>query len=141
MGQYWTSTTWTPPNPAVYPHAVIFFDIPANATVTLQNELDNYTWNGLCTSTPRTVIIVVNNATVGSGGVTLNSNNLVSGALFIQKGSLKFNGNATWTGTIWADSIEQWNGNATSQLTSCFLQNLPGGLMSIKSTRFREVDR
>ena len=47
----------------------------------------------------------------------------------------------TWTGTIWADTIEQWNGNATSQLTSCFLQNLPGGLMSVKSTHFREVDR
>ena len=44
-------------------------------------------------------------------------------------------------GLAWADTIEQWNGNATSQLTSCFLQNLPGGLMSVKSTRFREVDR
>ena len=141
MGQYWTSTSWTPPNPTLHPHAVIFFDLPANGRVTLQNELDGYTWNGLCTSAPKTVIIVVKNATAGSGGVTLNSNNQVSGALFVPKGSLQFNGTATWTGTIWADQIEKWNGSATSQLTSCFLQNLPGGLMTIKTTRFREVDR
>jgi hypothetical protein len=145
MGQYWTSgTSWTPPNPAIHPHAVIFFDLPASgstATVTIQNELDGYAWNGLCATTPKTLIIVVNNATSGNGGVTVNSNVALAGALFVQHGTLKFNGNAVWTGTIWADTIEQWNGSATSQLTSCFLQNLPGGLMSVKSTRFREVDR
>ena len=79
-----------------------------------------------CTAPPKTLIIVVNNATTGNGGVTLNSGNNLAGALFVQKGTLKFNGTATWTGTLWADTIEQWNGNATSQLTSCFLQNLPG---------------
>jgi len=141
MGQYWTSTTWTAPNPVTHPHAVIFFDLPADGTVSLQNELDAYTWDGECTSTPKTVIIVVNNASKGTGGVHLNSNNVISGALFVQKGSLQFNGAASWTGTIWADTIEKWNGSAESKLTSCFLQNLPGGLMSIKSTRFREVDR
>jgi hypothetical protein len=145
QGNYWTSgASWTPPNAAVQPHAVIFFDLPASgpgATVTIQNELDSYTWNGECTSTPKTVIIVINNATTGNGGVTLNSGNDLSGALFVQKGTLKFNGTATWTGTIWADTIEQWNGSATSQLTSCFLQNLPGDFMAVKSTRFREVDR
>ena len=145
QGNYWTSgTAWTPPNPAVHPDAVIFFDLPASgpgATVTIQNELDAYAWNGQCATPPRTVIIVVNNATTGNGGATVNSNGNLAGAIFVQKGTLKFNGTITWTGTIWADTIEQWNGNATSQLTSCFLQNLPGGLMSIKTTRFREVDR
>jgi len=141
MGQYWTSTTWTPPNPAIHPHAVIFFDLPPNGRITLQNELDGYAWDGQCTSTPKTVIIVVNNSTMGNGGVDLNSNNVVAGALFVAKGTLKFNGTATWTGTIWADTIEKWNGSSTSQLTSCFLQNLPGGLMTIKTTHFREVDR
>ena len=107
----------------------------------MQNELDAYTWDGECTSTPKTVIIVVNNSSKGTGGSHLNSNNVISGALFVQKGSLQFNGSVRWTGTIWADTIEKWNGNAQSQLTSCFLQNLPGGLMTIKTTRFREVDR
>lgn len=145
QGNYWTSGSgWTPPNPAVHPDAVIFFDLPASgpgATVTIQSELDPYAWDGQCTSPPKTVIIVVNNATTGNGGATINSNGKIAGAIFVQKGTLKFNGGITWTGTIWADTIEQWNGNATSQLTECFLQNLPGGLMSIKSTRFREVDR
>jgi hypothetical protein len=141
MGQYWTSTTWTPPNPAVNPHAVIFFDLPASGTVTLQNELDAYTWDGECTSAPQTVILVVNNASKGTGGVQFNSNNTIAGALFVQKGYLQFNGGVNWTGTIWADTIEKWNGNAESQLTQCYLDNLPGGLMTIKLTRFREVDR
>jgi hypothetical protein len=145
QGNYWTSgTSWTPPNAATTPNAVIFFDLPASgptATVTIQNELDSYAWDGQCATTPKTLIIVVNNTTSGNGGATVNSNVALAGALFVQHGTLQFNGTATWTGTIWADTIEQWNGNATSQLTSCFLQNLPGGLMSVKSTRFREVDR
>jgi len=142
QGNYWTSATgWTPPNPAVYPHAVIFFDVGPNVTLGLQNELDAYSWNGQCTTPAKTLVIVVNNSSVGSGGVTLNSNNNLAGALFVQRGQLKFNGTATWTGTIVADSFQQWNGNATSQLTSCFLQNLPGSLMQVSPTRFREVDR
>ena len=145
QGNYWTSgTSWTAPNPTTTPNAVIFFDLPASgptATVTIQNELDGYDWDGNCATTPKTVIIVVNHATTGNGGAIVNSNGHIAGAIFVQKGTLKFNGTVTWTGTIWADTIEQWNGNATSQLTSCFLQNLPGGLMSVKSTRFREVDR
>jgi hypothetical protein len=141
MGQYWTSTTWTPPNPVLHPHAVIFFDLPANSTVTLQDELNAYNWDGECTGAPKTLIIVINNASKGTGGVTFNSNNVLSGALFVQKGSLQFNGGVQWTGTIWADTIEKWNGSAESKLTSCFLANLPGGLMTIKPTRFREVDR
>lgn len=141
MGQYWTTGTWTPPNPVTHPHAVIFFELGANDTVTLQDELNGYTWDGECTSSPKTIILVVNNSSKGTGGVTFNSNNVLSGALFVPKGSLQFNGGVKWTGTIWADTIEKWNGSAQSKLTSCFLQNLPGGLMTVKSIRFREVDR
>jgi Tfp pilus assembly protein PilX len=142
QGNYWTSTSaWTPPNPSVYPHAVLFFDVSPNATLTIQSELDGYSWNGDCVSPARTVIIVVNHPSVGSGGLTLNSNANLSGALFVQRGQLQFNGTATWTGTLFANTIQQWNGSATSQLTSCFLQKLPGGLMNITPTRFHEVDR
>lgn len=140
MGQYWTSPTgWTPPNPTTYPNAVIFFDVGPNDTVTIQNELDPYFWDGSCATAPRTVIIVVNNSSVGSGGVTVNSNGNLAGALFVQRGQLKFNGTITWTGTLFANTIQQWNGNATSQLTQCFLLNMP--LLNITPTRFREVDR
>lgn len=142
QGNYWTSaTSWTPPNPATSRSAVIFFDVGPNDTVTIQNELDGWTWDGSCASTPRTLIIVVNNSSVGSGGLTVNANGYLAGALFVQRGQLKFNGTVTFTGTLYADSIQQWNGNATSQLTSCFLANLPGSLMDVTPTRFREVDR
>ena len=142
QGNYWTSaTSWTAPNPATSRSAVIFFDVGPNATVTIQNELDGWAWDGSCASTPRTLIVVVNNSSVGSGGLTINANGSLAGALFVQRGQLKFNGTITWTGTLFADSIQQWNGNATSQLTSCFLANLPGGMMDITPTRFREVDR
>ncbi len=142
QGSYYTSTSgWAAPNPATYPSAVLFFDVGPNDTVTIQNELDAYDWNGECSSTPKTLIVVVNNSSKGNGGVRLNSNANLSGGLFVQKGYLQFNGTATWTGTIYADTIEKWNGNATSQLTSCFLQNFPGGLLQITPTRFREVDR
>jgi len=145
IGQYWTSPNgWVPPNPNVYPHAVIFFDVGPNDTVNIQSELDSYYWDGAtCTNptTPRTLIIVINNSSSGSGGLVLNSNSKLSGAIFVQRGKLSFNGSVTWTGTIWADVIERWNGAATAQLTPCFLKYLPGGLMRITPTRFREVDR
>jgi hypothetical protein len=54
--------------------------------------------------------VVVNNSSKGSGGVRLNSNANLAGALFVQKGYLQFNGTATWTGTIYADTVEKWNG-------------------------------
>jgi hypothetical protein len=145
IGQYWTSPTgWVPPDPNVYPHAVMFFDVGPNDTVTIQSELDAYYWDGATCSdpaTPKSIIIIVNNSSSGSGGMVLNSNSKLAGAIFVQNGSLSFNGSVTWTGTIWADVIERWNGSATAQLTPCFLQNLPGGLMRITPTRFREVDR
>lgn len=142
QGQYYKNvTTVTAPNPNVYPNAVLFFDIGPNQTVSIQNELDAYTWNGDCATPVRTLIIVVNNSSVGNGGFKLNSNADLSGALFVQTGNLEFNGTATWTGTMFSNTISKWNGNATSQLTTCFLQNLPGGLLSVTETNFREVDR
>jgi hypothetical protein len=145
IGQYWTSPTgWVAPNPNIYPNAVMFFDVGPNDTVTIQSELDSYYWDGVSCSTagtPRSLIIVVNNSSSGTGGMVLNSNSKLAGAIFVANGSLSFNGTVTWTGTIWADVIERWNGSATAQLTDCFLKNLPGGLMRITPTRFREVDR
>jgi hypothetical protein len=145
IGQYWTSSSgWVAPDPNVYPNAVMFFDVGPNETVTIQSELDAYFWDGAtcdATTTPKSVIIVVNNSSSGTGGMVLNSNSKLAGAIFVANGSLSFNGSVTWTGTIWADVIERWNGSATAQLTPCFLENLPGGLMRITPTRFREVDR
>ncbi len=142
QGNFWTSATgWTPPNPAVHPNAVLYFKIGPNATVTLQNELNGYTYDQTCVNPPRSLIIVVDNGSVGSGGVHLNSNNDLFGALFVQKGNFQYNGTATWTGTVYANTLDKWNGNAEARLDSCFLTNLPGGLLNVSLTRFREVDR
>lgn len=142
QGQYYKNTTTvTPPDLAVYPNAVLYFDIGPNQTVSIQNELDAYTWNGDCANPVRTLTIVVDNETVGNGGFKLNSNADLAGALFVQKGNLEFNGTATWTGTMFSNTIGKWNGNATSQLTECFLKNLPVNLMSVTPTTFRELDR
>ena len=141
QGQYYNGTTSiTAPNPAVYPNAVLFFDLGPNQSVSIQTVLDAYTWNGSCTSPPRTVIVVVNHSSVGSGQVKLNSNANLSGAIFVQRGDFEYNGTATFTGTLVANTISKWNGNATSQLTACFLQNMPPGITEVTATRFREVD-
>jgi len=142
QGQYYQNTTAvTPPDPSVYPNAVLFFDVGPDQTVSIQNELDAYDWDGDCANPVRTLVIVVNNSSVGSGGLKLNANADLAGAMFVQTGNLAFNGTATWTGTMFSNTISQWNGNATSQLTACFLQNLPAGLMSVTTTTFRELDR
>ena len=140
QGQYYTSPTFTAPNPAVYPNAVLFFDLPADGKVSIQNELNAYTWNGSCATPPRTVIIVVNHSSVGSGELKMNANADLSGAIFVQRGDFEYTGTARFTGTLVANTISQWNGSATSQLTACFLQNLPPGIMDVTATRFREVD-
>lgn len=140
QGQYYNGTTSiNPPDPTVYPNAVLFFDLAPNQSISIQNELDAYEWDSTCTN-PRTLIIVVNHSSVGSGQVKLNSNADLAGAIFVQRGDFEFNGTATFTGTLVSNSISKWNGNATSALTACFLDNLPPGAMEITATRFREVD-
>ena len=83
---------------------------------------------------------VVNHSSVGSGQVKLNSNADLAGAIFVQRGDFEYNGTATFTGTLVANTISKWNGNATSQLTDCYLKNLPPGVMEVTTTHFREVD-
>lgn len=139
QGYYFTSATgWRAPNPVAHPHAVLYFKVGANDTVTVQSELDAYTKN--CTDA-KTVVIVVDNGSVGSGGLHLNSNANLMGVIYVQKGNFQYNGGATWTGSVYANSIDKWNGNARALLDECFLANMPGGILEIHKTRFREVDR
>jgi hypothetical protein len=138
QGQYYTNVAdFVAPNPAVHPNAVIYFKVGKDVTWSLQNELDAYNYD--CAN-PKSVVIVVDNAAVGSGGLHINSNNNLSGALFVPRGNFQYNGGARWTGTIYANTIDKWNGNAMSQLTSCYLQNLPPGLLDIEVETYRELD-
>lgn len=142
QGNYWTSTnSWTPPNPNTHPDAVLYFDVGANDTVAIQNELNPYDVNPATCTPKRTVIVIVDNATVGSGGLRLQSGARLNGGIFVPNGNLDFRGSTTFTGPLNALTISNWAGSATSQLTECFLNNLPGAMLDIQSERFREVDR
>lgn len=138
QGTYFTSTTgWTAPDASVYPNAVLYFKVGADAELTIQNELDAYAYS--CSS-PRTLIIVVDNGGIGTGGVHMNSNANLAGALMIPRGNFQYNGTATWTGPIYANTIDKWNGNSTSQLTSCYLDNMPPGMLEMSTEVYHEVD-
>lgn len=138
MNQYWTSATgWTPPNPGIYPHAVIYFKLGKDQTLSLQSELDGYLYD--CAA-PKSVVIVVEHEGVGSGGLHMNSNNALAGAIFVPRGNFQYNGGASFTGPIFANTIDKWNGNAKSQLTQCYLDNFPPGLLDLGIEDYREVD-
>ena len=138
LGQYWTSPSgWTAPNPAQDPHVVMYFKIGKDETLKLQNELDGYLYD--C-SAPKSVVIIVENETVGSGGVHINSNADLGGAVFVPRGNFQYNGGASFTGPIIANTIDKWNGTASSQLTQCFLDNFPPGLLDLGIEDYHEVD-
>lgn len=141
IGQYWTSTTgWTPPDPAVHPDAVIYFKIGANRTLNIANDLDAYNIDPATCTPKRSVIVVVENDSVGNGGLDLQSNANLMGGIFVPKGNFAYRGTSTFTGPINAHTITQWNGNATSQLTPCYLADLPGGLLDVRTEVFHEDD-
>lgn len=142
QGNHWTSNTgWAAPDPTKHPDAVLYFEVGANVTVAIQNELNAYGVDATTCTPKRSIIIIVDNATVGSGGLQLQSGANLSGGVFIPNGNLDYRGSTTFTGPLNSRTISNWAGSAKSQLTQCFLDNLPGGLLDVKLGSFREVDR
>ena len=155
QGFYFTNTTAVP---AVlqdatasqnYPNPVLFYDLKGAA---IGGQVDLNDFNAatygrpvplVATSascTPRNVLVVVVN-----GNVKLNSNQTLVGSVFAMgpapNGEVtRANGNSTLIGTVYARSINL-TGTADIHLDDCFLQNLPGNLLSVKAETFREVDR
>lgn len=140
IGQYWESTTWTAPDPTVHPDAVIYFKLGANSTLNISTQLAGYNVDPATCTPKRSVIIVVENASVGTGGLDLQSNSNLMGGIFVPKGNFAYRGTSTFTGPINAHTIQQWNGTATSQLTACYLADLPGGLLDVRTEVFHEDD-
>lgn len=140
IGQYWETTTWTPPDPNVHPDAIIYFKLGANQKVNISTDLDGYNVDPATCAPRRTVIVVVENNSVANGGLDFQSNANLMGGMFVPKGTFAYRGTSTFTGPINAHLIDQWNGNATSQLTSCYLADLPGGLLDVRAERFHEDD-
>lgn len=133
-----------------YPHPVLFYELQGSGivgqTVDL-SQLDSTTYgrptpvdssSTYCNG--RNFILVVLN-----GNVKLNSNSVLVGSVFAMgpdpNGIVqKANGTTNLIGTIYARHIDL-TGTANVNLDDCFLQNLPGNLLNIRPSDFREVDR
>lgn len=134
-----------------YPNPVVFYEFASsvssgNRTVDL-NDFSDVVYGR---ATPlaatdvschsRNVIVVVLN-----GDVRLNSNQTLVASVFAMGpnpyGNVqKANGTSQLIGTIYARSIDL-TGTADIDLDGCFLSNLPGQLLNVKASSFREVDR
>ena len=153
QGFYFTSTTAIPAVLQVaspqYPNPVLFYDLKGSAVggVVDLKQFNNVTYSRSAplaatdaACTPNNVIVVVIN-----GDVRLNSNQSLVGSVFAMGPApygnvTKSNGTSTMIGTMYSRSMDL-TGTADVHLDDCFLQNLPGALLAVKETSFREVDR
>ncbi|MFL6240717.1 MAG: pilus assembly PilX N-terminal domain-containing protein [Actinomycetes bacterium] len=132
-GQYYTSTTFTAPDPATYPNAVMYFKLNPGDTLKINNELNAYDFAN-CGQRSLTII-------VEGGDVEMQAQADLVGALFVPDGTLAARGGAQMEGTLYAKQMDKFNGNATFRLDNCWLSNMPGPLMDLSTGNFRQVDR
>lgn len=136
QGQLYVGTTsFTAPNPATYPNAVMYFEL-TGGKVSVQSELNAYS-SAFCGS--RSLVLVVR----GPADLDLTGQADITGSIFVPDSgsSVKMAGGSSLIGTLWADSVEKATGNSNISMQSCWLANTPGGLLQITPTRFRQVDR
>ena len=155
QGFYFTGTTAIPPvlqgSGAALTHRnpVLFYDLQGSSVGGLVdlNDLSEPAYgravpltatSPACTT--RNVIVVVVN-----GDVRLNSNQTLVASVFSMgpapHGQVrKANGTSELIGTLYARSLDL-TGTVDIHLDDCFLQNLPGNLLSVEPKAFREVDR
>lgn len=157
QGFYFTNTNTIPAvlqsdtAAMAYPNPVVFYEFAPSVsnggrTVDL-NDLSDVVYGR---ATPlaatdagchsRNVIVVVIN-----GDVRLNSNQTLVASVFAMGpnpyGNVqKANGTSQLIGTLYARSIDL-TGTADIDLDGCFLANLPGQLLNVEPSAFREVDR
>jgi hypothetical protein len=147
QGNYWTTASYTPPNAAVQPQAVVFFDLQG-AEVGKEVDLSlpvGYSRNaplnfGAPGCNNKQVIMVVLN-----GNAKLVCNATYVAQLFVPaagpaNGTLDLGGGANIIGTLYATRINQ-SGNSNFQLDECFLKNLNGAQFTVTQKNFRELDR
>lgn len=139
QGTYFTNAGTVPSlSPSTNYNPILYYDIPTSDTVSIQNELNNYAYQadtgGTCQQHPAIVLIV------RGGGLKVSSNTNFTGAVFVPEGTLTYAGGASLTGTVWASNLTL-TGNANIGLTNCYASATPGGILSVISSHFREVDR
>lgn len=155
QGFYFTNTTAVPAvlqnatTSLAYPNPVLFYDLKGGA-IGGQVDLNGFSSSTYgrpvpvtatsASCTGRNVLVVVVN-----GNIKLNSNQTLVGSVFAMGPAphgevTKANGNSKLIGTLYARSIDL-TGTADIHLDNCFLENLPGNLLTVKAETFREVDR
>jgi Tfp pilus assembly protein PilX len=147
QGFYFTNTNAIPAvlQPAnawqTYPHPVLYYDFTGSSQSVNLSDLAGYNHtagaaNGAAGCTAASAVVVIRN-----GDASLNSNTVVAANVFIPEGALsKLNGSAKLIGTVYANSVDI-TGTGDVWLDDCFLQNLPGSLLSISTRDFVETDR
>ncbi len=144
QGNYWTNATLgsyvapcvdsCPPGKAPTPNGVLYFRVSAGTVI--QNELDAIKEFTRSQCGTRSLVIVVE-----GGDVHVNKGVDITTALFVPDGNLQFNGQGTIEGTVFAKTVQKFNGTADFYLDQCFINNFPGGLFDVTPVRFHEVDR
>jgi len=155
QGFYYTNTTAIPTvlqtaaSAANFPNPVLFYDLKGSSVGGLVDlkflseavygrSVPLSATSASCSG--NNVLVVVLN-----GNVKLNGNTTLTASVFAMGPAphgqvTKANGNSTLIGTVYARSIDL-TGTADMHLDDCFLENLPGNLLSMKAENFREVDR
>lgn len=136
---YWTTASFTPPNPAVFSDAVLYFDLTASAPGSVVDLKD---LNGLWDQdgcTDRSLLIVIEGA-----NVRINGNEELAASIVLTSRTYgevdQGNGTPDFVGTIFANTVNL-SGTIDLELNSCFLSNLSPSLYSVVVDDYRELDR
>lgn len=145
QGNYYTRATgWTSPTIS---NAVMFFDLAKTdpgGLVDLNDVVGFSRTPGLTAGDaacqPKSLVMVIE-----GGNARLNSNQNLFASVFLTSGDpyghvSKANGNATFTGTMYANSLDL-TGTVDLHMDECFLNNVSPALFSAEVSTYRELDR
>lgn len=115
------------------PQFVAYFEFE-DATKAATNSIG---WNqaSVWPCPDRSVVLAVRN-----GGIDMQSNQSITGAILIPEGSFFNRGTLTINGTIIAKSFNN-SGNSTFRLDDCWVNNFPGPFLNVTPIRWMELDR
>ncbi len=131
QGNYYTTASYTSPNPANYPNTVLYFKVAPGVEVNL-NSITGYS---SATCGTRSIVVIIE-----GGDARINAGADVVGALFVPDGTLRGNGNSKFTGTVFAKNLDKFNGTAEIRLDACWADNFPL-LNDFRVSDYRQVDR
>jgi hypothetical protein len=109
-----------------------------NQTFNLGTEFNGYAWDlsdTACTQLHPSVLLIVEN-----GGLKLGSSTKFTGNIFVPDSDVSFAGGAELVGTVFAKNLK-FTGNGRMGLNECAAASTNGNLLSVKKTRFRELDQ